>query len=103
AIRCVPLHDLHRQYLQVRDEVLAAIERVCASQQYIFGAEVDGFERELANFCGAGDAVGCVSGTDALWLALVAAGVQPGDQVLTTPFCFFASASAITRTGALPV
>jgi dTDP-4-amino-4,6-dideoxygalactose transaminase len=100
---CVPLLDLHRQYLQVRDEVLAAIERVCASQQYIFGAEVDGFERELANFCGAGDAVGCASGTDALWLALAAAGVQPGDQVLTTPFSFFASASAVVRTGARPV
>jgi len=99
----VPLLDLHRQYLQVRDEVLAAIERVCASQQYIFGAEVDGFERELANFCGAGDAVGCASGTDALWLALVAAGVQPGDQVLTTPFSFFASASAVVRAGARPV
>ena len=99
----VPLLDLQRQYLQVRDEVLAAIERVCASQQYIFGAEVDGFERELANFCGAGDAIGCASGTDALWLALAAAEVQPGDQVLTTPFSFFASASAVVRAGARPV
>src|SRR5580704_3845580 len=99
----VPLLDLHRQYLQVQDKVVAAIERVCSSQQYILGAEVEGLERELANFCGAGDAVGCASGTDALWLALAAAGVQPGDQVLTTPFSFFASASAIVRAGARPV
>ena len=95
--------DLQRQYLQIRDEVLAAIERVCASQHYILGAEVEELEREIAAFCGASDAVGCASGTDALWLALAAAGVQPGDQVLTTPFSFFASASAIVRAGARPV
>src|SRR5580704_6629665 len=99
----VPLLDLHRQYLQVQDKVVAAIERVCSSQQYILGAEVEGLERELANFCGAGDAVGCASGTDALWLALAAAGVGPGDQVVTSPFSFFASASAIVRAGARPV
>ena len=99
----VPMLDLQRQYLQVREEVLAAIERVCASQHYILGAEVEELEREIAAFCGARDAVGCASGTDALWLALAAAGVQPGDQVLTTPFSFFASASAIVRAGARPV
>jgi dTDP-4-amino-4,6-dideoxygalactose transaminase len=64
---------------------------------------VEAFERELADFCGTHDAVGCSSGTDALWLALAAAGVQAGDQVLTTPFSFFASASAIVRVGARPV
>jgi dTDP-4-amino-4,6-dideoxygalactose transaminase len=95
--------DLQRQYVQIRDEMSAAIERVCASQHYILGAEVEGLERELAAFCGASEGVGCASGTDALWLALVAAGVQPGDQVLTTPFSFFASASAIARAGARPV
>ena len=95
--------DLKRQYVQIGTEVLAAVERVCASQHYILGAEVEAFERELADFCGAGDAVGCASGTDALWLALAAAEVQPGDQVLTTPFSFFASASAIARIGARPV
>jgi dTDP-4-amino-4,6-dideoxygalactose transaminase len=95
--------DLQRQYEQVRAEVLAAVGRVCASQHYILGSEVEGFERELADFCGARDAVGCASGTDALWLALAAAGVQPGDQVLTTPFSFFASASAVVRAGARPV
>ncbi|MGD0567595.1 MAG: DegT/DnrJ/EryC1/StrS family aminotransferase [Candidatus Sulfotelmatobacter sp.] len=99
----VPLLDLQRQYEQVRAEVLAAVGRVCASQHYILGPEVEGLERELAEFCGARDAVGCASGTDAVWLALVAAGVQPGDQVLTTPFSFFASASAIVRAGARPV
>jgi dTDP-4-amino-4,6-dideoxygalactose transaminase len=99
----VPMLDLERQYLTLRSEVLAAIEKVCASQHYILGTEVEGLERELADFCGARDGVGCASGTDALWLALVAGGVQPGDQVLTTPFSFFASASAIVRAGAQPV
>jgi dTDP-4-amino-4,6-dideoxygalactose transaminase len=99
----VPMLDLRRQYERVGAEVLAAVGRVCASQHYILGSEVEAFERELAEFCGARDAVGCSSGTDALWLALVAAGVQPGDHVLTTPFSFFASASAIVRAGARPV
>ncbi len=95
--------DLQRQYVQIRAEVLAAIEKVCASQHYILGAEVEALEGEIAEFCGAREAVGCASGTDALWLALSAAGVQPGDQVLTTPFSFFASASAIARAGGRPV
>ena len=96
----VPLLDLRRQYEQLRPEILAAVERVCASQHYILGVEVEAFEREMSQYCGVRDSVGCSSGTDALWLALVAAGVQPGDQVLTTPFSFFASASAIHRAGA---
>jgi dTDP-4-amino-4,6-dideoxygalactose transaminase len=95
--------DLQRQFEQVRAEVLGAVGRVCASQHYILGAEVEAFEREIADFCGVRKAVGCASGTDALWLALVAAGVQPGDQVVTTPLSFFASASAIVRAGASPV
>jgi dTDP-4-amino-4,6-dideoxygalactose transaminase len=95
--------DLQRQYEQIRAEVLAAVGRVCASQHYILGEEVEAFEREIAGFCGAKYAVGCASGTDALWLALAAAGVGPGDQVVTTPFSFFASASAIVRAGARPV
>jgi dTDP-4-amino-4,6-dideoxygalactose transaminase len=99
----VPMLDLGRQYAEIRVEVLAAIERACSSQQFILGAEVDALEREVAAFCGAADAVGCASGTDALWLALVAVGVQPGDTVITTPFSFFASASAIVRAGARPV
>lgn len=95
--------DLARQYAQIREEVLAAIERVCSSQHFILGAEVEMLEREVAAFTGAADAVGCASGTDALWLALLAVGVQPGDAVITTAFSFFASASAIVRAGARPV
>jgi dTDP-4-amino-4,6-dideoxygalactose transaminase len=103
SLDSVPMLDLQRQYEQVRAEVMAAVGRVCASQHYILGPEVEALESEMADFCGARDAVGCASGTDALWLALVAAGVQPGDQVLTTPFSFFASASAIARAGARPL
>jgi len=95
--------DLARQYGEHREEILAAIERVCSSQHFILGAEVEAFEQEIAAFTGASHAVGCASGTDALWLALAAVGVQPGDSVLTTPFSFFASASAIVRAGARPV
>jgi len=103
ALDRVPMLDLARQYEQIRAEVLGAVGRVCASQHYILGPEVEALERELADFCGARDAVGCASGTDALWLALAAAGVAAGDEVLTTPFSFFASASAIVRAGARPV
>ena len=99
----MPLLDLHRQYATIREQVLAAVERVCASQHFILGTEVEALEREIAAFTGAAAAVGCASGTDALWLALVAAGVRPGDSVITTAFSFFASASAIVRAGARPV
>jgi dTDP-4-amino-4,6-dideoxygalactose transaminase len=95
--------DLQRQFEQIRAEVLASVGRVCASQHYILGPEVEALEREMAVFCGTAEAVGCASGTEAVWLALAAAGVAPGDQVLTTPFSFFASASAIMRVGARPV
>ena len=99
----IPLLDLRRQYEQIREEVLAAVERVCASQHFVLGSEVEALEREMAAFTGATAAVGCASGTDALWLALLAAEVQPGDAVITTAFSFFASASAIVRAGARPV
>jgi dTDP-4-amino-4,6-dideoxygalactose transaminase len=99
----VPLLDLARQYASIREEVLAAIERVCASQQFVLGPEVEALEREIAAFVGAKETVACASGTDALWLALVAAGVGSGDRVITTPFSFFASASSIVRAGAEPV
>jgi dTDP-4-amino-4,6-dideoxygalactose transaminase len=95
--------ELSRQYEKIRPEILAAIEKVCASAHYIMGEDVVAFEAELAVFTGSTAAVGCASGTDALWLALVAAGIQPGDAVVTTPFSFFASASAIVRAGARPV
>jgi len=99
----VPLLDLYRQYDGIREEVLAAIARVCDSQSFVLGPEVEALEHEIAQFTGAAFAVGCSSGTEALWLALVAAGVKPGDSVITTPFSFFASASAIVRAGATPV
>ncbi len=99
----VPLLDLQRQYASIREEILAAIERVCASQQFVLGAEVEALEHEIAAFTGAKDAVGCSSGTDALWLALMAVGIQPGDAVITTTFSFFASGSAIVRAGGRPI
>ena len=99
----VPMLDLSRQYASIRDEVLAAVARVCDSQHYILGEEVAAFEREFAALCGTTEAVGCASGTDGLWLALAAAGVGPGDSVITTPFSFFATASSILRAGAKPV
>ena len=99
----VPLLDLRRQYESIREDVLAAIGRVCDSQNFILGPEVEALEREIAALTGAACAVGCASGTEALWLALVAAGVKPGDSVITTAFSFFASASAIVRAGATPV
>ncbi len=94
---------MRRQYDHIREEVLAAIARVCDSQSFILGPEVEALEREIAALTGAQFAVGCASGTEALWLALVAAGVKPGDSVMTTAFSFFASASAIVRAGATPV
>ncbi len=99
----MPLLDLRRQYEAIREEVLAAIARVCDSQVFILGPEVEALEREIAGLTGAVGAVGCSSGTEALWLALVAAGVKPGDLVVTTPFSFFASASSIVRAGAVPI
>ena len=99
----VPLLDLRRQYEGIREEALAAIARVCDSQGFILGPEVEALEREIAALTGAAGAVGCASGTEALWLALVAAGVKPGDSVITTAFSFFASASAIVRAGGTPV
>src|ERR1041384_1841513 len=84
----VPMLDLSRQY---------------ASQRYILGEEVVAFEKEFAALCATSEAVGCASGTEGIWLALTAAGVGPGDSVITTPFSFFASASSILRAGAKPV
>lgn len=95
--------DLSRQYASIRSEVLEALTRVSDSQRYILSDEGKKFEQEFASLCGVREAVGCASGTDALWLALVAVGVGPGDEVITSPFSFFASASSIVRAGARPV
>jgi dTDP-4-amino-4,6-dideoxygalactose transaminase len=95
--------DLKRQYASIKDDIAAAVERVLSSQSLIGGPELDAFERESATYLGVRDFAGCASGTDALWLALAAAGVKPADHVITAPFTFFASASSITRCGATPV
>jgi dTDP-4-amino-4,6-dideoxygalactose transaminase len=95
--------DLARGYASIRDQVLDAVARVCDSQKYILGEEVETFEREFAALCATSQGVACASGTDALWLALAAGGVKPGDFVITTPFSFFATASSILRAGARPV
>ena len=95
--------DLKRQYEPLRQEILDALGRVIDNRQFILGEEVAAFERAAAGQLGVGHALGCSSGTDALWLALAAAGVGPGMSVVTTPFSFFASVSAILRAGATPV
>ena len=95
--------DLKRQYESIAEEIKAAIERVLTSQHFIGGAELEEFERESAQYLGVSDSLGCASGTDALWLALLASGVGPETSVTTTPFSFFASVSAIVRCGATPV
>ncbi|RXH56222.1 DegT/DnrJ/EryC1/StrS family aminotransferase [Granulicella sibirica] len=95
--------DFSRQFKVIREEVMAALEAVCDSQRFILGPEVDGFERAVTAACRAPYAIGCASGTDALWLALAAAGIGPGDSVITTPFSFFATVSSILRCGAKPV
>src|SRR5215469_1223988 len=99
----VPLVDLKAQYASVRDEIIPAVTAVLDSGNYILGPEVAGFEKEFAAYCGAKHAVAVNSGTSALHLALLAAGVGEGDEVITVPFTFVASVAAILYTGAKPV
>ena len=99
----VPLLDLKRQYESIKPDIVAAIQRVVESQQFILGLEVEQLEQEIAAYCGVKHAIGVASGTDALLLSLKAAGIGPGDQVITTPFTFFASVGAIVNVGAQPV
>jgi dTDP-4-amino-4,6-dideoxygalactose transaminase len=99
----VPLLDLKAQYAPIRDAVLQAMTRVCDTQHFILGSEVEALERELAAFLEVPHAIGVSSGTDALLAALMAIGVDAGDEVITSPFSFFASAGSIARLGARPV
>src|ERR1700747_3266547 len=99
----VPYLDLKAQYHSIKPEIDAAIARVLESGQFVLGSEVAGFEEEFATYCGAAGCVALNSGTSALHLALLAAGVGPGDEVITVPFTFVASVAAILYTGARAV
>lgn len=101
--RTIALLDLQAQYQAIREEVMAAITRIIDSQQFILGEEVRQLEEEIAAYCGSKHAIGCASGSDALFLSLLALGIGPGDEVLTSPYTFFATAGEITRVGAVPV
>jgi dTDP-4-amino-4,6-dideoxygalactose transaminase len=99
----IPLLDLKAQYRDIKDEIDTAVLRVLENAQFILGPEVLAFEKEFATYCGTAEAIGLNSGTSALHLALLAAGVGPGDEVITVPFTFVATAAAIVYAGAKPV
>jgi dTDP-4-amino-4,6-dideoxygalactose transaminase len=99
----VPFIDLVPQFNSMSQEIMSAVERVFAEQKFILGDEVVKLETEIADYCDARHAIGCNSGTDALIIALQALGIGEGDEVITTPFSFFATASSICRVGATPV
>ena len=95
--------DLKAQYGSIKTEIDSAIEKVIEKTEFILGPEVSSFESEIASYCNTKYAVGVASGTDALHLSLIACGIKPGDEVITTPFTFIATAEVITLIGAIPV
>ena len=99
----IPFVDLRAQYREIQEEVTEAVARVLANASYVLGSEVESFESEFADYCGAAQGVAVNSGTSALHLALLAAGVGPGDEVITVPFTFIATAATIRYAGATPV
>lgn len=99
----VPILDLTKQYSSIKKEIDAAIQGVVNSQHFILGKEVEGLEKEIAEYCNVKYAIGVASGTDALILSLKALGIGPGDEVITTPFTFIATAEAVSIIGAKPV
>lgn len=101
--RPVPFIDLVPQFNAMSAEIMSAVEKVFTEQKFILGDEVANLETEIAQYCDARHAIGCNSGTDALIIALQALGIGEGDEVITTPFSFFATASSIVRAGATPV
>jgi dTDP-4-amino-4,6-dideoxygalactose transaminase len=98
-----PFVDLRAQFEPIREEIAAAVMRTLESQRFILGPEVEAFEKEIASWNGSDTAIACASGSDALLLALMALDIGPGDEVITTPFTFVATATAIIRLGATPV
>src|SRR5262252_5712345 len=99
----VPYLDLKAQYHNIKQEIDAAVARVLEGSHFVLGAEVAEFEKEFTAYCGSSDCIALNSGTSALHLALLAAGIGPGDEVLTVPFTFVASVAAVLYTGARPV
>ncbi|HKG47403.1 MAG TPA: DegT/DnrJ/EryC1/StrS family aminotransferase [Pyrinomonadaceae bacterium] len=99
----VPLLDLQAQFVSLRDDLQQAVERVMSSQRFVLGDEVRGLESSIAEYCQTRHAIGCASGSDALLLALMALDVKAGDEVITTPFSFFATGACVARLGARPV